>query len=76
MDNSGVLTDIGVLATCSPEGGQSELNIIHNAAIVYENDRISWVGPAADLSDAQSRLPTFSAGGRTVIPGLVDCHTH
>ncbi|MBT4053485.1 MAG: imidazolonepropionase, partial [Bacteroidetes Order II. Incertae sedis bacterium] len=41
-----------------------------------ENDRISWVGPAADLSDAQSRLPTFSAGGRTVIPGLVDCHTH
>ena len=76
MGNSGVLTDIGVLATCSPAGGQSELNIIRDAAIVFVDARINWVGEAADLPDAHSGLPTFSAGGRTVIPGLVDCHTH
>jgi len=51
---------------------------IEQGVVVTEGDRIAWVGEAAALP------PTFSADGyeevrlpgRTVMPGLVDGHTH
>ena len=50
---------------------------IENAAILIEGDRIKEVGSAADLA---ARAPKGAAlidlGRATVLPGLVDCHTH
>ncbi len=51
-----------------------ELTVIENAAIAITGDRFAWVGPAADWSGTAAR--TVDLGGRAVVPGLVDPHTH
>ncbi len=40
---------------------------------MVEGDRVAWVGPAADAPAADA---TVDAGGRAVLPGFVDCHSH
>jgi imidazolonepropionase len=71
-----VLAHIGYLARCLPEGGQDEVHPVRDAALAWEEDRIVWAGPASDLPAACRDWPVEDAGGRLVIPGLVDCHTH
>jgi imidazolonepropionase len=46
-------------------------------AVGIEGERIAWVGPEADLpAEAVTAHRQWSADGRLVTPGLVDCHTH
>jgi imidazolonepropionase len=45
-------------------------------AVAVTGDRIAWVGPEADLPAPARASRVWSAGGRLVTPGLVDCHTH
>ncbi|MEM6783878.1 MAG: imidazolonepropionase [Bacteroidota bacterium] len=71
-----VLTDIATLATCRADGGQAAIHAIPDAALVWEGDTVRWVGPASELPDAYDGWAHQSAGGRLVIPGLVDAHTH
>jgi imidazolonepropionase len=71
-----VLTDISTLAACRADGGQAEIHAIPDASLVWMGDTIRWVGPAADLPAAFDGEERQSAGGRLVVPGLVDCHTH
>lgn len=59
----------------APTANPSE--VIADACLVVENDRIAWLGAAADLpSEYQQPSQTHDLGGRMVTPGLVDCHTH
>ncbi|MBE0975062.1 imidazolonepropionase, partial [Escherichia coli] len=51
-----------------PEG-----RVLQDAAVVVEDERIAWIGAAADAPDADDRV---SVGGRAVLPGWVDSHTH
>jgi len=74
--STGLLTDIGWLATCPSEGGQDGISAIEHAAVAWRDGVIEWAGPQLDLPKAMRERPTHSAGGRMVIPGLVDCHTH
>jgi imidazolonepropionase len=76
VKGSGVLTGIGQLAACSVEGGQGEIHSIADAALAWSDGLIRWVGPAAELPARYAALPQSDAGGRLVIPGLIDCHTH
>lgn len=71
-----VLTDIATLATCPPDGGQADIGVIENAALVWDGDEIVWAGKETDLPDHFADVPRESAEGKTVIPGLIDCHTH
>jgi imidazolonepropionase len=71
-----VLRNIGSLATCAPHGPQADAHIVANAALVWEGETIRWVGAESDLPTAYASLPSEDAGGRLVIPGLIDCHTH
>jgi imidazolonepropionase-like amidohydrolase len=51
---------------------------IERGCVVTEGTRISWVGSAADLPDRYSTdgWSRISLPGRTVMPGLIDGHTH
>lgn len=71
------LANIGQLATCRAEGGQGDIHAIPQAAIVWDDDGvIRWVGLEKELPTEYRRAERMDAGGRLVIPGLVDCHTH
>ena len=71
-----VLTNIATLVTCRADGRQADIHAIADAALVWEGDTIRWTGPEVELPSEFMALERQSAGGRLVIPGLVDCHTH
>ncbi|PKQ36943.1 MAG: imidazolonepropionase [Actinobacteria bacterium HGW-Actinobacteria-1] len=69
-----LFTGIGELATCEPTlGDESALGLLHDAAFIAEDGRIAWVGRASDAPAADERV---EFGGRAVVPGFVDSHTH
>jgi imidazolonepropionase-like amidohydrolase len=48
-----------------------------NVAVLVEGERIVAVGPAAEVSArAGSGAQTIDLGGATILPGLIDNHTH
>jgi imidazolonepropionase len=71
-----LLTNIGRLWTGS--------EILSNAAILTSDDRIAWVGPAAELPRSVPGVVrdivdvdlVENLGGGFVTPGLIDSHTH
>ncbi len=69
------LTNIGCLAACAAGHGQADAGLIANAALAWEEGRILYAGPEEALPP-RLRGEVRNAGGRLVIPGLVDCHTH
>ena len=71
--DSKLFVDLNAVTMANAE---APYGLIENAAIVVENERIAWIGPAADLPSAYGDLPRESLEGRLVTPGLIDCHTH
>ncbi len=71
-----LLKEISYLATCRDKGGQGDIHSISDAAVAWRDGRIAWVGREEELPAEYRSEPVYSAGGRMVIPGLVDCHTH
>jgi imidazolonepropionase len=50
-----------------------EHRVLKHAAVVIEGERIAWLGSA---TDAPATDDAVDAGGRAVLPGWVDSHTH
>lgn len=71
-----ILRNIGMLALCRPDGGQGDIHEIRDAALVWDGGRITWAGAEAELPAHYRDTRGDDAGGRLVVPGLVDCHTH
>ena len=46
-----------------------------NSAMIIDNGRIRWVGPAADLK-APASAETVDLSGKFVMPGIVSLHVH
>jgi imidazolonepropionase len=67
-----LLTGIGSLVTNDPARGDL-LGEIRDAALVIEGSTVAWVGSRrqAPVADAAVDL-----GGRAVIPGFIDSHSH
>jgi imidazolonepropionase len=69
-----LLTNIGELLTNDPAfGDESPVGRLTEAAMVVDDVRVLWVGPAARAPDADER---HDARGAAVLPGFVDSHTH
>ena len=69
---STVITNIGQLVTNDP-AGPDPLGTVEGAALVVEGSTVAWAGPAAEAPAADEQV---DAGGRTVVPGFVDSHSH
>ena len=67
-----VITGIGELVTNDP-ARDGLLGLVADAAVVLDGARIAWVGQAADAPAADVQV---DAGGRAVVPGFVDSHSH
>ncbi|MGW1587157.1 imidazolonepropionase [Streptomyces sp. NPDC002386] len=84
--SSTVITNIATLVTNDPSlgsgsprsskfesGGGSPLGLIQDAAVVVDGDRIAWTGESRKAPATDNRV---DAGGRAVLPGFVDSHSH
>lgn len=80
-----LVTNISELLTLAPamekEGRkvtESDLGIAQQQAMYIEKGRIAWIGPHKKIPKnlAKKKLKEISAKGMTVLPGLVECHTH
>lgn len=65
---STLITNIGELMT-----QDLEHRVLTDAAIVFEGERISWIGSRQDAPAADEKV---DAEGRAVLPGWVDSHSH
>lgn len=83
VDADFLLVGASEVVTCAgplPAAGadQSRAGVIEGGALAAREGRIVWVGPEAEtdrirLIEGGRRL---DVGGRAVLPGLVDTHTH
>lgn len=81
-----LVTGISELLTLAAPGGQprvgaalSDLGLVRDGALAARDGRIVAAGARDDVLRAVEVLPDcrcLDAGGRVVMPGFVDCHTH
>ncbi|MFZ5871930.1 MAG: imidazolonepropionase [Actinomycetota bacterium] len=65
---STLVTGIAELVT-----NDDDLGTLTDAALVVDAGRVAWAGPARGAPAADERV---DAGGRAVVPGFVDSHSH
>jgi imidazolonepropionase len=63
---------IAELVTCD-DSTDDRLGVRRDAAVVVQNGRVAWIGNAAQAPAADRQI---DLGGRTLIPGFVDSHSH
>ena len=66
-----VIDRIGLLVTNDATIGEGSLGLVRDVALVIEAGTVVAVVPAGTAADER-----IDAGGRCVIPGFVDSHTH
>jgi imidazolonepropionase len=73
-----LLTGAGQLVTCDPERGEGPLGLVAGGAVAAAGGTVLYAGPQAGLPDVEMAKGAvrLDAGGRAVLPGLVDAHTH
>ena len=67
-----LLTGIGSIITNDPRVDGA----ISNGAIAIRSGRITWIGEQNGLPSRYRDLVTLDCGGRAILPGFVDAHTH
>lgn len=74
-----LITNIGELTTNVASAGDA-CGTLRDAAVLIDDGRVAWVGATADASvtgaAGEPERDVVDVGGRAVIPGFVDSHTH
>lgn len=83
MANRIVIKNANELVTCSGFSAKkgkemSQLNIIHQGALIVEDGLIKAVGKTKDIinDSIEKNSIVIDVSGKTVLPGFVDSHTH
>jgi imidazolonepropionase len=73
-----LFTNIGLLVTNDPDVGAGATGEIADAALLVDLGRIAWVGTttAAEVAGGFDIDHVIDLGGRCLIPGFVDSHSH
>ena len=73
-----LLTGAGQLATCEPALGEGPLGLVERGAVAAAQGTVVYAGPERGLPDLEvaAGATRLDAGGRAVLPGFVDAHTH
>ena len=71
--STSLITNIAELTTNVGSSDGDRFGTLVDAAVLLDGERIAWVGTADDAPDADEIV---DAGGRAVIPGFVDSHSH
>jgi imidazolonepropionase len=56
--------------------GEQDLAIIPNADVLIQDGLIRLFGPTGKLPAIQANTPILDCTNRTILPGLIDSHTH
>lgn len=54
----------------------AELGTLRDASVAIEDGLVAWVGAASDLPARFADAEVIDCRGKTLMPGLVDAHTH
>jgi 5-methylthioadenosine/S-adenosylhomocysteine deaminase len=68
---SDIRIDHGSIITMDPDR-----QILTDASLVIEGDRIKAIGPTNALASAFPAAKVIDAGRMAVLPGLIDAHAH
>ncbi|HPM76256.1 MAG TPA: imidazolonepropionase [bacterium] len=78
-----LVTHIGRLATMAGVAAkdgigvtEADLGVVDDAALLVEDETISFAGPARELPADLRPDRCVDAGGAVAVPGLIDPHTH
>lgn len=73
-------SELLTLRGCAPRRGRAlgDLGIIRDGALLVHGDRIAAIGPRRNIERLREarRAEKLDLGGRVVLPGFVDSHTH
>ncbi len=73
-----LLTGAGQLVTADPGLGEGPLGLVEGGAVAAAKGTVVFAGPQAALPELPLApgCTRVDAGGRAVVPGFVDAHTH
>lgn len=75
-DLTQVASPAGSHAPLRGRADMTTLDLVEGAYILCEQGRVKAVGPMRQLESLEGDVEELDGRGRSVIPGLVDCHTH
>lgn len=57
---------------------EADLGILQKQSVLIEKEKIAWMGPTGKLPKefARKKIKEHDMKGLTVMPGLIECHTH